>query len=112
MFLLYVLCSVSQYLMSHVPWYGPIYNEAFRLEEKCEHHATALAIVERGLKEIPRYGPLWFGAFRLCERCAHPTINTFPHANSLTLLPPLPPHTIRSPSSSLYEKPAQAGSAG
>lgn len=57
-----------QYLMSHVPWYGPIYNEAFRLEEKSEHHASALAIVERGLKEIPRYGPLWFGAFRLCER--------------------------------------------
>jgi la-related protein 1 len=57
-----------QYLMAHVPWYGPIYNEAFRLEEKCEHNATALSIVERGLKEIPRYGPLWFGAFRLCER--------------------------------------------
>lgn len=60
--------KVFKYLMNHVPWYGPIYNEAFRLEEKSEHHATALAIVERGLKEIPRYGPLWFGAFRLCER--------------------------------------------
>lgn len=60
--------KVFQYLIGHVPWYGPIYNEAFRLEEKCEQHAAALAIVERGLKEIPRYGPLWFGAFRLCER--------------------------------------------
>jgi la-related protein 1 len=60
--------KIFKYLMSHVPWYGPIYNEAFRLEEKSEHHAAALNIVERGLKEIPRYGPLWFGAFRLCER--------------------------------------------
>ena len=60
--------KVFQYLIGHVPWYGPIYNEAFRLEEKCEMHAAALVIVERGLKEIPRYGPLWFGAFRLCER--------------------------------------------
>jgi la-related protein 1 len=60
--------KVFQYLIGHVPWYGPIYNEAFRLEEKCEQHAAALSIVERGLTEIPRYGPLWFGAFRLCER--------------------------------------------
>lgn len=100
--------------MSHVPWYGPIYNEAFRLEEKCEHHATALAIVERGLKEIPRYGPLWFGAFRLCERCAHPTtINQF----SISLQNTLPLHATFSPSSlspSLLciKKTSQAGSAG
>lgn len=60
--------KVFEYLIGCVPWYGPIYNEAFRLEEKCQGHAAALAIVERGLKEIPRYGPLWFGAFRLCER--------------------------------------------
>ena len=25
-----------KYLISHVPWYGPIYYEAFRLEEKCD----------------------------------------------------------------------------
>ena len=59
--------ELFKYLMFHVPWYGPIYYEAFRVEEKAEHHSAALAIVERGLREIPRYGPLWFGAFRLCE---------------------------------------------
>ncbi|CAN0072530.1 unnamed protein product, partial [Phaeothamnion confervicola] len=45
---------VLAYLMTHVPWYGPIYYEAFRLEEKAEHFATALAVAERGLREIPR----------------------------------------------------------
>ncbi|CBN74834.1 conserved unknown protein [Ectocarpus siliculosus] len=60
--------KVLKYLMTHVPWYGPIYYEAFRLEEKAEHFESALAIVQRGLQEIPRYGPLWFGAFRLSEK--------------------------------------------
>ncbi|CAM9244838.1 unnamed protein product [Chrysoparadoxa australica] len=60
--------KVLKYLMTHVPWYGPIYYEAFRLEENAEHFEAALAIVEQGLTEIPRYGPLWFGAFRLCEK--------------------------------------------
>ena len=46
-----------------VPWLC-----AARLEEKAEHFESALAIVERGLREIPRYGPLWFGAFRLSEK--------------------------------------------
>jgi len=60
--------KIFRYLMQQVPWYGPIYYEAFRLEEKNEHFTSALQIIERGLAEIPRYGPLWFGAFRLCER--------------------------------------------
>jgi tetratricopeptide (TPR) repeat protein len=60
--------KVLKYLMTHVPWYGPIYYEAFRLEEKAERYEVALTIVRAGLEEIPRYGPLWFGAFRLCER--------------------------------------------
>jgi len=54
-------------LMHHVPWYGPLYLEAYKLERDTDNPAEALAIVERGLGEIPRYGPLWFGAFRLCE---------------------------------------------
>lgn len=58
---------VLKYLMHHVPWYGPLYLEAYRLEKDQGHALDALHIVERGLHAIPRYGPLWFGAFRLCE---------------------------------------------
>lgn len=59
--------KVLKVLMHHVPWYGPLYLEAYRLERDLGRHLDALAIVERGLASIPRYGPLWFGAFRLCE---------------------------------------------
>lgn len=45
---------VLEYLMTHVPWYGPIYHEALRLEEKAERPLAALDIVCRGLQEIPR----------------------------------------------------------
>jgi la-related protein 1 len=58
---------VLKYLMHHVPWYGPLYLEAYRLERDQGRLHEALAIVEKGLTAIPRYGPLWFGAFRLCE---------------------------------------------
>jgi tetratricopeptide (TPR) repeat protein len=58
---------VLKYLMHHVPWYGPLYLEAYRLERDLGRSKEALAVVERGLATIPRYGPLWFGAFRLCE---------------------------------------------
>jgi hypothetical protein len=58
---------VLKYLMHHVPWYGPLYLEAYKLEKDLGRTKDALAVVERGLEAIPRYGPLWFGAFRLCE---------------------------------------------
>lgn len=58
---------VLKYLMHHVPWYGPLYLEAYKLEKDLGRSKDALAVVERGLAAIPRYGPLWFGAFRLCE---------------------------------------------
>lgn len=58
---------VLKYLMHHVPWYGPLYLEAYRVERDQGRLKEALAIVEKGLQSIPRYGPLWFGAFRLCE---------------------------------------------
>jgi tetratricopeptide (TPR) repeat protein len=58
---------VLKYLMHHVPWYGPLYLEAFKLEKDLGRSRDALVVVERGLAAIPRYGPLWFGAFRLCE---------------------------------------------
>mmetsp|Transcript_11868 Transcript_11868/g.13801 ORF Transcript_11868/g.13801 Transcript_11868/m.13801 type:complete len:1213 (-) Transcript_11868:1358-4996(-) len=59
--------KVFKYLMRNVPWYGPIYYEAAKFEEKNEEFQRAIAIVEEGLTEIPRYGPLWFNAFRLHE---------------------------------------------
>lgn len=58
---------VLKYLMFHVPWYGPLYLEAYKLERDQGHPMDAMSIVERGLTTLPRYGPLWFGAFRLYE---------------------------------------------
>jgi tetratricopeptide (TPR) repeat protein len=58
---------VLKYLMHHVPWYGPLYLEAYKLEKNLGRSREALQVVERGLLAIPRYGPLWFGAFKLCE---------------------------------------------
>lgn len=58
---------VLKYLMHHVPWYGPLYLEAYKLEKDLGRAQEAYEVVERGLAAIPRYGPLWFGAFRLCE---------------------------------------------
>jgi tetratricopeptide (TPR) repeat protein len=55
-------------LMKRVSWYGPIYHEAFRLEEKAEYFERALVVVQKGLFELPRYGPLWFGLLRIMER--------------------------------------------
>jgi tetratricopeptide (TPR) repeat protein len=62
---------VLKYLMHHVPWYGPLYLEAYKLEKNLGRSQEALQVVERGLGAIPRYGPLWFGAFRLCEELDH-----------------------------------------
>jgi len=63
--------QVFKYLIKSVPWYGPIYQEACRFEEKCEEHSHAIRFVEKGLKENPRYGPLWFSALRLHEKLAN-----------------------------------------
>lgn len=56
------------YLMKYVPWYGPIYYEAYRLEEREKRTPEALSIIRRGLQELPRYGPLWFGLLRMMEK--------------------------------------------
>jgi hypothetical protein len=63
-----IATQVFNYLMKSVPWYGPIYCEAYRIEEHYGRYQAALNIIERGLVENPRYGPLWFGAFRLYEK--------------------------------------------
>ena len=44
--------------MSHVPWYGPLYQEALRLEEKAERPHAALKIVHglSVLAEAPAAG--------------------------------------------------------
>lgn len=57
-----------KYLMDNVSWYGPIYFEAYKLEEKIDRSAVAMDIIQRGLKNLPRYGPLWFGLLRMVER--------------------------------------------
>lgn len=62
--------KVFSFLMAKVPWYGPIFQEAFRFEERCEQFDLAIAVLEQGLKENPKYGPLWFSAIRLYERIA------------------------------------------
>uniref|UniRef100_A0A7S4M9K9 Uncharacterized protein n=1 Tax=Vannella robusta TaxID=1487602 RepID=A0A7S4M9K9_9EUKA len=67
---LVVARQVFHYLIRSVPWYGPIYQEACRFEEKCEEHENAIKFVEAGLAENPRYGPLWFSALRLNEKLA------------------------------------------
>ncbi|EAL67408.1 hypothetical protein DDB_G0280363 [Dictyostelium discoideum AX4] len=63
--------KIFKYLMKHVPWYGPIYQEAYKLEERCEEYERAINIVEKGLFEDPKYGPLWFSALRLYEKTSH-----------------------------------------
>lgn len=39
--------QVFKYLMSIVPWYGPIYLEALKFEERIGNYRKALAIVSR-----------------------------------------------------------------
>ena len=60
---------VFKFLLQHAPWYGPVWHEACRFEQRCNHLDEALTIAEFGLQQLPRYGPLWFCALRLLE-CA------------------------------------------
>lgn len=55
-------------LMNRMPWYGPVFCEAFKLEERMCNHTEARKVVDKALKKVPRYGPLWFASFRLYER--------------------------------------------
>eukprot|EP00808_Paulinella_micropora_P032341 g67634.t1 len=59
---------IFKYLMLHVPWYGPVFYEACRFEEKLEEDERALFVAEKGLAAVPKYGPLWFIAFRLYQK--------------------------------------------
>jgi len=75
---------VLKYLMHHVPWYGPLYLEAYKLEKNLGRSLEASQVVERGLVAIPRYGPLWFGAFKLCEEMDQSSQNfTLPRTMSM-----------------------------
>ena len=60
--------AVLAFLMSSISWYGPVYGEAARLEERLAKHHAHMCVVERGLRAVPRYGPLWFAALRCLER--------------------------------------------
>ena len=55
-------------LIQNVPWYGPIYYEAYKLHDRYNLNDEALLIVRKGLAELPRYGPLWFGCLKIMER--------------------------------------------
>eukprot|EP00606_Chrysophyceae_sp_TOSAG23-5_P001046 GSChrysophyteH2.ASY1.ANO1.119.1 assembled CDS len=59
--------QLLKFLMQNVPWYGPIYFEAYKLEEKNGSMKAAVDVVRKGLAELPRYGPLWFGLFKMLE---------------------------------------------
>jgi len=62
---------VFKYLLQQAPWYGPVWHEACRFEQRCNHMHEALRVAEAGLNQLPRYGPLWFCALRLYE-CTSP----------------------------------------
>ncbi len=67
--------EIFKFLMEYNPWYGPIYHEAFNLEEKLSENGRPLKIIQRGLEALPKYGPLWFALLRIAERedCAEET---------------------------------------
>lgn len=54
--------------MKAVPWYGPIYYEAYRLEERLGQREQAYEIIQKGLAELPRYGPLWLALIHVMEQ--------------------------------------------
>uniref|UniRef100_A0A6T8Z5T3 Uncharacterized protein n=1 Tax=Haptolina ericina TaxID=156174 RepID=A0A6T8Z5T3_9EUKA len=58
---------VFKFLLTQAPWYGPVWHEACRFEQRCNHLQEALRVAEQGLQQLPRYGPLWFCALRLYE---------------------------------------------
>lgn len=59
---------VFKYLMKNVPWYGPVYYEASRMEERMQEAERAYAIASQGIVEVPHYGPLWYLAMRLSAK--------------------------------------------
>jgi tetratricopeptide (TPR) repeat protein len=73
---------VFKFLMALVPWYGPVFFEAARVEERWGRFGPAMDLVQRGLQSVPRYGPLWFMSFRLSERL-HPGLGLAEHSRSL-----------------------------
>ena len=59
--------QLFKFLIQNVPWYGPIYLEAYRAEERNNRFNEAWYVTAKGLRELPRYGPLWFGNLRIME---------------------------------------------
>lgn len=58
---------VFKFLLTQAPWFGPVWHEACRFEQRCNHLSESLNIAEAGLLQLARYGPLWFCALRLYE---------------------------------------------
>ena len=63
---------IFKFLLQQAPWYGPVWHEACRFEQRCNHLHEALRVAEAGLAQLPRYGPLWFCALRLYESTSAP----------------------------------------
>jgi la-related protein 1 len=63
---------IFKFLLQQAPWYGPVWHEACRFEQRCNHLREALRVAEQGLGQLPRYGPLWFCALRLYESTSRP----------------------------------------
>ena len=59
-----------KFLLQQAPWYGPVWLEACRFEQRCNHLPEALRVAELGVGQLPRYAPLWFAALRLYESTA------------------------------------------
>lgn len=76
---------VFKYLISHVPWYGPLYLKASNLERNVGRIEDALHIAEKGLREVKRYFPLYIETFRLCERL---DLDAHAYTNDSSLLLP------------------------
>jgi len=76
---------VFKYLISHVPWYGPLYLKASNLERNSGRIEEALYVAEKGLREVKRYFPLYIETFRLCERL---DLDAHAHTANCTLFLP------------------------
>lgn len=73
---------VFNFLLAQAPWYGPVWHEACRFEQRCNHFREALTVAEKGLDKLPRYGPLWFCTLRLYE-CTSTKSELIRHTRSL-----------------------------
>ncbi|PRP81769.1 hypothetical protein PROFUN_08372 [Planoprotostelium fungivorum] len=59
---------IYKYLMTNVPNYGNVFQEACLLEERCNHIDRAITLARRGIAGNPKYGPLHITLIRLLQK--------------------------------------------